>query len=171
MINNPLLALISRAYCTPISRQFIKLNSGAAIVVMKIRFIPTRLCHCYALIRHPSIHDLEPRLRPTPAGQRPVRAETRIQKADMMGWAAAASTHTLPAHHMINNPCGAKRKRAELWTAVSGLLALISRAYCTPISRPQDKAEQWCCNCGYENEIHTHKALPLLCTDPSSQHS
>ena len=32
---------------------------------------------------------------------------------------------------MIDNPCGAKRKRAELWTAVSGLLALISRAYCT----------------------------------------
>ena len=36
---------------------------------------------------------------------------------------------------MIDNPCGAKGKRAELWTAVSGLLALISRAYCTPISR------------------------------------
>ena len=47
------------------------------------RCIPTRLCHCYALIRHPSIHGLEPRLHPTPAGQRPVRAETRIQKADM----------------------------------------------------------------------------------------
>ena len=104
----------------------------------EMRFIPTRLCHCYALIHHPSIHGLEPRLHPTPAGQRPVRAETSIQKADMMGWAAAmkpASTHTLPVHHLINNPCGAKRKRAELWTAVSGLLALISRAYCTPISR------------------------------------
>ena len=35
-------------------------------------------------------------------------------------------------HSMIDNPCGAKRKRAALWTAVSGLLALISRA---PISR------------------------------------
>ena len=46
----------------------------------EMRFTPTRLCHCYALIRHPSIHGLEPRLRPTPAGQRPVRAETRIQK-------------------------------------------------------------------------------------------
>ena len=76
----------------------------------EMRFIPTRLCHCYALIRHPSIHGLEPRLCPTPAGQRPVRAETRIQKADMMGWATAmkpASTHTLLAHHMIDNPCGA----------------------------------------------------------------
>ena len=30
-----------------------------------MRFIPTRLCHCYALIRHPSIHGLEPRKRPT----------------------------------------------------------------------------------------------------------
>ncbi|CAI8054963.1 hypothetical protein GBAR_LOCUS29993 [Geodia barretti] len=26
-------------------------------------------------------------------------------------------------------PCDAKRKKMELWTAVSGLLALISRAY------------------------------------------
>ena len=29
---------------------------------------------------------------------------------------------------VTENPCGAKRKRAELWTAVSGLLAVISRA-------------------------------------------
>ena len=44
----------------------------------EMRFIPTRLCHCYALIRHPSIRGLEQRLRPTPAGTRPVRAETRF---------------------------------------------------------------------------------------------
>ena len=44
----------------------------------EMRFIPTRICHCYALIRHPSIRGLEQRLRPTPAGTRPVRAETRI---------------------------------------------------------------------------------------------
>ena len=34
----------------------------------EMRFIPTRLCHCYALISHPSIRGLEQRLRPTPAG-------------------------------------------------------------------------------------------------------
>ena len=30
---------------------------------------------------------------------------------------------------MNNIPCDAKRKKMQLWTAVSGLLALISRAY------------------------------------------
>ena len=44
-----------------------------------------------------------------------------------------------------NKPCGAKRKRsAELWTAVSGLLALISRAYPTPLSTRHQELYRLC---------------------------
>ena len=106
----------------------------------EMRFMPTRLCHCYALIHHPSIHGLEPRLRPTP-----IRT------------------------YMINNLCGAKRKRAELWTAVSGLLALIGRAYILHpyLQAPRGyKGQQWRCNCGYEMRlIHTRlcHCYALIC--------
>ena len=72
-----------------------------------MRFIPTRRCQ--------------------------YRAKTQIQNADIVDWAAAmmpASTHILPAHtHVTIDHVIPREKRWELWTAVSGLLALISKAY------------------------------------------
>ena len=44
----------------------------------------------------------------------------------------ASITRTKVYSYTTDNPCGAKRKRTELWTAVSGSLALISRACLSP---------------------------------------
>ena len=55
------------------------------------------------------------------------------------GWLVLVSTSQMRLQDyenvMKNKPFGARKKGLELWTAVSGLLALISRAYRTPISR------------------------------------
>ena len=42
-------------YCDPYLRVF-KAEQWRCTCGYEMRFIPTRLCHCYALVRHPSIH-------------------------------------------------------------------------------------------------------------------
>ena len=59
-----------------------------------------------------------------------------------------------------------REKRCQLWTAVSGLLALIIRAYCNFSLWHHEfiKATRL-----LTNEIYPHKALPLVCAADHSQ--
>ena len=64
-----------------------------------------------------------------------------IQQHNLVSWCIAGylqiimSTEGKLCCCMMNKPCRNRRKGPELWTAVLGLLALISRAYHSPISR------------------------------------
>ena len=143
--------------------ELIKADKSAALVVLNYwdsspQGFATGMC-CWPC---PDIRGLEPRLLPTPAVSTEPKPEFKIL-ASGLGRGNEASKHPYPASaYTVENTVWCQEKKdVELWTAVSGLLALISRAYCNFSLWHHEfikAAMVWF----WTNEIHHHKALLRL---------